>query len=108
MKRGELYRVYKGTKRDPKQYRVFAIVSRQAVVESQFSTVTCAPVYSRYDGLSTQVEIGVEEGLKRSSSIFCDELLSIEKVKLTDFIGSLGSDRISQLNRSLKVALGLD
>jgi len=108
MKRGELYRVYKGLKRDPKHFRIFVIVSRQALIESKFSTVICAPVYSRFAGLSTQVEVGVEEGLKKASSIFCDELISIEKSRLTDFVGSLTLKGISLLNRSLKIALALD
>lgn len=108
MKRGELYRVYKGTKRDPKHFRVFVIVSRQILVESKFSTLVCAPIYSRYDGLSTQVQVGVQEGLKRPSSIFCDELISIEKSRLTDFIGSLGLAKMSLLDRSLRIALALD
>ena len=35
--------------------RVFVVVSRQATVDSLFSSVVCAPVYGRYDGLSTPV-----------------------------------------------------
>ena len=54
MKRGELYRVANPSARDPKKSRVFVIVSRQVVIESRFSTVTCAPIYSAYDGLSMQ------------------------------------------------------
>lgn len=57
MKRGELYRVANPSARDPKNFRVFVIVSRQVVIESRFSTVTCAPIYSAYDGLSTQVPL---------------------------------------------------
>ena len=64
MKRGELYRVYKGSPYDPKKFRVFIIISRQVLIDSRFSTVICAPVYSSYDGLLTQVKIGIGEGLK--------------------------------------------
>ena len=53
------------------------VVSRQVVIGSRFSTVVCAPVYTAYDGLSTQVLIGVDEGLKHESSIHCDELVSL-------------------------------
>lgn len=69
MKRGDLYRVYKGTERDPKKARVFVIVSRQVLIDSCFSTVICAPVYSVHDGLSTQVEVGIDEGLKHISGL---------------------------------------
>ena len=33
MNRGELYCVYKGSKRDPKRGRVFCIVSRQVLID---------------------------------------------------------------------------
>jgi len=49
-----------------------ALVSRQLVIDSKFSTVISAPVYSRHDGLSTQVKLGPEHGLKHESSIHWD------------------------------------
>lgn len=107
MRRSELYRVYRGSRRDPRNFRVFVIVSRQVLIDSRFSTVVCAPVYSSYDGLSTQVLVGVEEGLKHNSSIYCDELLSIPKSSLTNFVGSLTPEKESELNTALGVALGL-
>jgi mRNA interferase MazF len=66
MKRGDFYQVYKGNKYDPKNHRIFMIVSRQAIIDSIFSSVICAPVYSKYDDITTQVEVGVEEGLKHT------------------------------------------
>jgi len=45
MNRGELYRVYKPGN-DPKPYRTFVIVSRQVLIDSKFSTVICAPVFT--------------------------------------------------------------
>jgi len=107
VKRGELYRVYKGTTRDPKSSRVFVVVSRQVLIDSRFSTVVCAPVYSAHHGLSTQVEVGVDDGLKHSSSIHCDELVSIPKSKLTDYIGSLSAAKLTLLDAALKNALEL-
>ena len=75
--------------RDPKRSRVFVVVSRQLLIDSNFSTVICAPVYTKYHGISTQVPVGVEDGLKHDSSIHCDELVSLPKTSLTDYIGSL-------------------
>ncbi len=79
MKRGDLYRVRKPSARDPKRSRVFVVVSRQVFIDSRFSTVICAPIYSSYKGFETQVPIGVEDGLKHESSIYCDELISLPK-----------------------------
>jgi mRNA interferase MazF len=91
VKRGDLYRVYRGSRNDPKEHRVFLVVSRQLLVDSRFSTVICAPVYSRRDGLPTQIEVGAGEGLKHDSAVYCDELVSIRKTLLTDYAGSLSS-----------------
>jgi mRNA interferase MazF len=107
MKRGELYRVYKGTPRDPKRSRVFVVVSRQVLIDSKFSALICAPLYSVHDGISTQVRVGIEEGLKHDSSVHCDELVSIPKTFLTDYVGSLSEERLAELDNALRVALGL-
>lgn len=107
MKRGELYLVKKPGSRDPREQRVFVVVGRQAVIDSRFSSVICAPVYSRHDGLSTQVRVGPERGLKRESSVHCDELVSLPKVVFTDYVGSLGPVVLGELETALAVALGL-
>lgn len=106
MRRGELYRVYKPGG-DPKQYRAFVIVSRQALADSRFSTVICAPVFTEGQGLSTQVPVGPEEGLKHHSWIMCDNLVSLRKTDLTSYIGSLSPSKLVALDRALKMALDL-
>ena len=106
MKRGELYRVAHPS-HDPKKFRVFVIVSRQALLDSRFSTAICAPIYTTHDGLASQVAVGPEEGLKHDSSIHCDELVSLPKSVLTNFIGTLPPSKMGELNRALRVALDL-
>ena len=108
MKRGEMYLVKKPGSRDPKKQRVFVIVSRQLLIDSRFSSLICAPVYSRYDGLRTQVAIGLTEGLKKDSSIHCDELVSLPKVVLTHYVGTLPRKKTIEMNRALRDALELD
>jgi len=107
VRRGELYRVAHPSG-DPKRYRVFVVVGRQVVIDSRFSTVICAPVFSVHDGLSTQVPVGHDEGLKHASSIHCDELVSIPKKKLTHYVGSLSSRRMQMLDGALRIALSLE
>ena len=106
MKRGECYRVYKPGA-DPKLFRTFVIVSRQALIDSRFSTVICAPVYSSGEGLATQVAVGPEEGLKHASWIMCDNLVSLRKSDLTHYVGSLRAAKQAETDRALKVALDL-
>jgi mRNA interferase MazF len=101
------YLVKKPGSQDPKRRRVFVVVSRQALIDTRFSSLICAPVYSRLDGLSTQVRIGMAEGLKRHSSIHCDELVSLPKAMLTHFIGRLSDEKTEGLDRALVTALDL-
>ena len=107
MTRGELYLVRKPGSQDPRKQRVFVIVSRQALIDSRFSALICAPVYSRHDGLSTQVQVGVTEGLKKESSIHCDELARLPKSALTRYVGSLKAVELAKLNRALTVSPGV-
>jgi mRNA interferase MazF len=107
VKRGGLYRVANPSAKDPKKSRAFVIVSRQVLIDSHFSTVICAPIYSTHDGLSTQVLVGVNDGLKHDSSIHCDELVSLPKSVLANFIGSLSPQKIEELNRTLSIALDI-
>lgn len=86
---------------------MFVVVSRQALVDSRFSTVVCAPVYTRRDGLATQVDVGAEDGLKHESSINCDALVSLPKEMLTDHVASLRLTRLRTLDEALRVALAL-
>jgi mRNA interferase MazF len=106
MNRGDLYRVSKPPG-DPKRQRVYVIVSRQKLIESRYSTVICAPIYTEGLGLATQVAVGPEDGLKHESWIHCDNLVSFNKSVLTYFVGSLPAAKIRQLNRSLALALDL-
>jgi mRNA interferase MazF len=67
----------------------------------------CAPVYSVHHGLSTQVLVGIEEGLKHDSSIHCDELVSLPKSLLTNYLGTLSPQKIRALNQALCIALDI-
>jgi mRNA interferase MazF len=106
MRRGELYRVSK-IAGDPKKHRIVVIVSRQAVIDSLFSTVVCAPVMTEGQGLSTQVSVGPEAGLKHHSWILCDGITSIRKTELTNYVGTLPNSKWAELDRALAMALDL-
>ena len=108
MRRGDIFLVRKHGQTDPRKQRAFVVVSRQILVDSKFSTVICAPVYSRHDGLSTQVAIGIDEGMKHESSVHCEELVSLPKSMLTRFISRLDREKLDELDRALAVALDVE
>ncbi|MCE7989791.1 MAG: type II toxin-antitoxin system PemK/MazF family toxin [Caldilinea sp. CFX5] len=108
MKRGDIYRIAKPPGNDPKQYRYFVVVSRHALITAKFSTVICAPIYTMHDGLSTQVAVGINEGLKHDSSIHCDALMSLPKSTLTHYVGHLSAQKLRAVKAALVAALALD
>jgi mRNA interferase MazF len=107
LRRGELYLVKHPASSDPKRQRVFVVVSRQALIDSSFSSVVCAPVYTTRAGLATQVEIGAEHGLKHDCSVHCDELVSLAKDRLTNYVGSLTNEKLLELDLALAIALDI-
>lgn len=106
MRRGELYRVRRPPG-DTKPARVFVVVSRQALIDSNYSTVICAPLFTPWHELPTQVAVGTAQGLKYDSAIHCDGLVSLEKSRLTDFLGELTPEKLGELDDALRVALAL-
>jgi mRNA interferase MazF len=105
--RGDLFRVAHPSG-DSKKARVFVIVSRADLIDSAFSTVVCAPIYTERRGLSTEVNVGTTEGLKHDSAILCDTLVSLEKTRLTRYVGSLGYDKLTELAAALRIALDVE
>ena len=77
------------------------------MIDARFPTVICAPVYTNGYGLSTQVSVGPDEGLKHASWIACDNLASLPKSDLTQYLGSLSKQKLAELDRALFMALDL-
>lgn len=68
----------------------------------------CAPVFTSGEGLTSQVSVGPDQGLKHESWIMCDNLMSLRKSDLTDYIGTLSQEKSAELDEALRVALSLD
>jgi mRNA interferase MazF len=108
VRRGDLYHIAHPSRTDPKRSRVFLVVSRQVLCDTaEYGTVICAPVSSSRHGLGTQVPVGEAEGLKHASAVHCDGLVSLPRSALTDYVGSLGPQKLAALHVALKVALDL-
>ena len=83
------------------------ILSRQGLVDSRFSTLICAPVFSKGQGLATQVSVGLNEGMKHESWILCDGLASVPRNELTQYVGLLSWEKLAEVDRALAFALDL-
>ena len=108
LRRGEIYRVRQPQHGDPKKSRCFAVVSRQDLLDSKANRVLCAPINTSGVGLATEVEVGIDEGLKHPSVINCDQITRLEKSMLTDFVGKLSPAQLKQLHTAIQIAFDLD
>lgn len=108
MTRGEIYRTRERVAERGEKPGFYLVVSRSFIAEhEEVSTVVCAPVYGEVLGLTTEVVLGPEQGLPRTSAARCDFLTLMFKRKLTDFVGTLSLAKIAELNRALATALDL-
>jgi mRNA interferase MazF len=106
--RGEIYRTRERVAERGGKPGFYVVVSRAFVAENDdVSTVVCAPVYSQVLGLTTEVMLGPDEGLPRTSAVRCDFLTLMFKARLTQFVATLSSEKIRDLNRALGAALDL-
>jgi mRNA interferase MazF len=65
-------------------------------------------VFSSYDALPTEVPVGGESGLRHLSALHCDNILSLSRATLRDYVGSLPTHKLAEVNQALTVALALD
>jgi len=54
------------------------------------------------------VPIGVDEGLRHDSWVMCDNLVSVFKRDLTEYVGAMSPAKLAELDGALKIALSLD
>jgi mRNA interferase MazF len=106
--RGEIYLVSPPPGKDPKRARALVVVSRQTLCDSKADKVICAPVNTTADGRSTEVAVGVEEGLKHRSVINCDQLILVPKVALTHYVGALPPKKLVLMRDALRIAVAVE
>ena len=108
MKRGEVYRTSQRVPERGHKPGFYVVVSRGFIAgNDDVSTVICAPVYGEILGLATEVVVGPEEGIPRSSAVRCDFLMLMFKSKLTTLVGRLSGRKSDELNGALARALEL-
>lgn len=106
--RGEIYLVSPPPGKDPKRARALVVVSRQTLCDSKADKLICAPINTEADGRSTEVPVGIEDGLKHNSVINCDQLVLVEKSRLTNYVSSLSSRKLALLRDALRIALEIE
>jgi mRNA interferase MazF len=69
--------------------------------------VTVAPVTTRIRAISTELELGAEDGLPKRRVVNLDTITTIPKGTLTEQISPLTPAKLLAVDRALTFALGL-
>lgn len=91
----------------PNKRRPVLVLTRQPVI-ALLHWVMVAPVTSTIHGVPSEVLVGVDEGLKHESAVNLDNVQSVERSRLTHYVGSLSAGKIQAVCRALATAVGCD
>src|SRR5437763_16688942 len=91
----------------PDKRRPVLVLTRTEVVEL-LHTVMVAPITSTIFGAPSEVIVGIDEGLKKDSAVNLDHIQTVDKSKLTRFIGTVGSLKMRNVCRALAIAAACD
>lgn len=70
--------------------------------------LTCAPITRSIRGVSSEVLVGADEGLRQECVIVCDNIVTISKRVLdVSRVGFLSPVKTAQLDRAIRDALGI-
>lgn len=89
----------------PDKKRPVLVLTRQEVIP-MLATVMVAPITSTVRGLPSEVPVGTEEGLKKSSAVNLDHVQTVDQSRLRQFIGSLSREQMARVCRALAIAAG--
>ncbi|MBI1757623.1 MAG: type II toxin-antitoxin system PemK/MazF family toxin [Actinobacteria bacterium] len=84
------------------------VVLTREVVRPYLSNVSVAPITSTVRGLSTEVPVGVANGLDRASVVSCDNITTIPVRQLLSQVGYLLPAQEPALTEAIVAAFDLD
>ena len=87
--------------------RPVLLLTRETV-QPHLDTVTVAPLTGTIRGLSTEVPVGVENGLEGASVVACDHVTTIPRDALGERVGHLLDDQDVELAAAIRAAFDLD
>ncbi len=83
------------------------VLTRQEVIPL-LHTVMVAPVTSTVRGAPSEVLVDEREGLKQTSAVNLDHVQTVERARLTRFVGSLATTKMRDVCRALAIAAGCE
>ena|SRR5437762_3038099 len=89
----------------PDKRRPVLVLTRPEVI-SLLHTVMVAPITSTVHGVPSEVPVGVDEGLKQDLVVNLDHVQTIDKSRLTRFIGTISETKMKAVCHALAIATG--
>jgi len=89
----------------PNERRPVLVFSRTSLIELLH---TVAAITATLRGAPTEVEIGVEQGLKNTSCINLCNVFTVRQRQLSSFVGTVDRNQMRDVCRALAVACGCD
>src|SRR4051812_9046480 len=84
------------------------LVLTRELVRPHMNTVTVVPITGTIRGLSTEVPVGVANGLESASVVACEHVTTIPRDALGPRVGLLLDDQERPLSEAIRNAFDLD
>jgi mRNA-degrading endonuclease toxin of MazEF toxin-antitoxin module len=91
----------------PDKRRPVLILNRPSLL-AVLNTATVAAITSTRRGSPTEVDLGVEEGLKGPCCVNLCHVFTVAQTDLRRFVGSVGPDKMRAICRALSIATSCD
>jgi mRNA interferase MazF len=91
----------------PDKRRPVLVLTRDDMI-GRIATVTVAPITSTVRGVASEVAIGAEVGLKKSSAINLHHVATVPRAGLRSYVGSVSPEVMERVRLALLFALGFE
>jgi mRNA interferase MazF len=102
LSRGDIWLLAPGR---PRRRRPVLVLSRPSLIEL-LHTVTVAAITSTLRGSDTEVELGIDHGLKQASCVNLCNVFTVRQSELRTFVGSVDRRTMNAVCDALAIACG--
>lgn len=110
IKRGEIYFADLNPVIGSEQGGIRPVVILQNEIGNQYSATTIvAPISGKHEKKNMPTHITVKcEGLCKPSVVLLEQIRTIDKCRLTNYIGTFDNETMKQIDRAFEISLGLN
>ena len=84
-----------------------AVILTRELLFGRMKKVTIAPITSTVRGLSTEVPVGLANGLHKDGVVSCDNIMTVEITDIGQQVGALLADQEDELASAIAIAFDL-